>query len=131
MRDFRADLTGGDAAHVHVDQRMRLTELGDERQHGVDRGFVGADQDPPAPQVAQVLHRALSLFRQAEQTLGVVPEEASGLGQGGVLGGPVEQALPDGFLQAADRLADCRLGPVQLHGRPGEAPFGRNLQKYA
>ena len=130
-RCHRADLPRGNPAHVHVDERMRLTELGDERQHGVDRGFVGADQDPPAPQVAKVLDRAFSLFREAEQTLRVITEKAPGLGQGGVLGGPVEQAFPDRFLQPADRLADCRLGPVEFHGRPGEAPFGRYLQKDA
>ncbi len=130
MCDLGADLTGRDAAHVHVDERMRLAESRDERQHGMHRGLVGPDEDPPAPQVAQVLHRALGLFGQAEQALGVVAEQAPGFGQGGVLGGAVEQPLPDAFLEAADRLADGRLGPVQLHGRPGEAPFGRNLQKY-
>ena len=131
LRDLGADLTGGDAPHVHVDQGMSLAESRDERQHGMNRGFVGPDEDSPATQVAQVLHRALGLLGQAEQALGVVPEEASGFGQGGVLGGAVEQPLPDAFLEAADRLADCRLSPVKLHGRPGEAPFGRNLQKYA
>ena len=99
----------------------------DERQHGVHRRFVGADQDAPAPQVAQVLDRAFGLFRQAQQALGVVPEQPAGLGQRGVLGGAVEQALADALLQPPDRLADCGLGPVELRRGPGEAPLGRNL----
>ena len=67
------------------------------------------------------------LLRQAEQPLGVVAEQAAGVGQGGVLGGAVEQPLADALLEPADRLADGRLGPVQLHGGPGEAPFGGDL----
>jgi len=43
----------------------------------------------------------------------------------------VEQALAHAILQPADRLADGRLGPVQLHGGPGEAPFGCNLNENA
>ena len=112
LRDFRADLPSGNAAHVHVNQRMRLPEPRDEGQHCVHRRFVRADEDPPTSQVAQILDGSLGLLRQAEQALGVVPEKAPGLGQGRVLGGPVEEALPDALLQAADRLADCRLSPV-------------------
>ncbi len=110
---------------------MRLAEASDERQDGVNRGFVGPDEDSSASQVAQVLDGPLGLLGQAQQTLGVVPQEASGLGQRGILGGAVEQPLADAFLEPADRLADGRLGPVQLHGRPGEAPFDRDRQKYA
>ena len=110
---------------------MRLPEARDERQHDVDRRFVGADEHAAAAQVAQVLDGALRLLGQAQQTLGVVAQQAPGVGQGGVLGGAVEQPLADALLQPADRLADRRLGPVQLHGRPGEAPFGGDLQKDA
>ena len=131
LRDFGADLARRDAAHVHVHQRVRLPEPGDERQHDVHRGFVGADEDAAAAQVAQVLDGALRLLRQAEQPLGVVAQQAPGVGQGGVLGGAVEQPLADALLEPADGLADRRLGPVQLHRGPREAPFGRNLQKYA
>ncbi len=92
---------------------------------------LAPDQDAAATQVAQVLDRALGFLGQPQQPLGVVAKEPAGFGQGGVLGGAVEQPLPDAFLEPADRLADGRLGPVQLHGRPGEAPFGRDLQKYA
>ena len=131
MCDLGADLTGRNAAHVHVDERVSLAESRDERQHGVHRRLVGPDEDAAATQVAQVLDGALGLLGQSQQALGVVPEEASGFGQRGVLGGAVEQPLPDAVLEPADRLADGRLSPVQLHGRPGEAPFGRDLQKYA
>ena len=81
VRDLGADLARRDAAHVHVHQRMGLAEPVDERQHDVHRGLVGADQDPAAPQVAQVLDRAFGLFGQAQQALGVVAQQAPGLGQ--------------------------------------------------
>ena len=95
---------------------MRLLEVGDERQDDVHRGLVGANQDAPAAQVAKVLDRDFRFLGQAQEPLGVVAQEPSGVGQGGVLGCPVEQPLADAFLQAADRLADGRLGSVQLHG---------------
>ena len=71
------------------------------------------------------------LLGQAQQPLGVVAQEPPGVGQRGVLGGPVEQPLADALLEPPDRLADGRLGPVQLHGGPGEAPFGGNLEEDA
>jgi hypothetical protein len=112
-------------------QRMRLAEPGDERQDDMDRSFVGADQDAATPQVPEVLDGNLRLLGKAEQSLGEVAQEPSGVGQGGILGRPVEQPLADTLLQPPHRLADGRLRPVQLHGGAGEAPLGRNLKEYA
>jgi hypothetical protein len=81
LRDFGADLSRRNAAHVDVDQRVGLTELGRDRQHHVDRCLVGADEHAPAPEIAQVLDRALGFLREAQQTLGVVAQESSGVGQ--------------------------------------------------
>ncbi len=131
LRDLGADLTRRNAAHVHVHQRVGLSEARDDRQHDVHRRFVGADQDAAAPQVAQVLDRAFGFLGQAEQTLGVVAQQPAGVGQGGVLGGAVEQPLADVLLETADGLADRRLRPVQFHGCPREAAFGGDLQKDA
>ena len=103
----------------------------DERQHGVNRRLVAADQDAAAAQVAQVLDRGLGFLREPQQPVGVVPEQPASFGQRGVLGGAVEQALPDAVLQPPDRLADGGLGPVQLHGGLGEAALGRDRQKHA
>ena len=77
------------------------------------------------------LDRAFGFLRQAEQALGVVAQQAPGVGQRGVLGGAVEQPLADALLEPADGLADRRLRPVQLHGGPGEAAFGGDLEKDA
>ena len=131
LRDLGADLPRRNAAHVDVHQRVRLPEPLDERQHGVHRRLVGADQHAAAAQVAQVLDGAFGLLGQAQQALGVVAQQPAGVGQRGVLGGPVEQPLADALLEPADRLADRRLGPVQLHGGPREAAFGGDLEKDA
>ena len=66
---------------------------------------------------------------QPEQPLGVVLEQPAGLGQGAVAGRPVEQALAQLVLDAADRLADGRLGPVEPAGGGGEAPVGGDGEK--
>ncbi len=129
LRHLGADLARRDAADVHVHQRVGVAEPRDERQHGVDRGFVRADEHAAAAQVPQVLHRGFGFLREPQQAVGVVAEEPPRVGQGGVLGGAVEQALAHAVLETADRLADRRLRPVQLHGGPGEAPFRRNLQE--
>jgi hypothetical protein len=120
-----------DTPYVDMHQRMRLAEPGDEREDDVDRGFVGADQDAPTTEVTEVLDGNLCFLGKAEQALGVVAQEPSGVGQGGVLGRPVEQPLADALLQPPHRLTDGRLGAVQLHGSAGEAPFRRNLKEYA
>ena len=72
---------------------MLFSEPVDQRQHHVHRRLVGADENAATAQVAQVAHGAFGLVGQAQQALGVVAEEASGIGQTGVLGGPVEQPL--------------------------------------
>src|SRR5262247_4678491 len=51
LRHLGPNLPRGYAPYVHMHQRMRLAEPGDERQHDVNRGFVGADEDAAAPQV--------------------------------------------------------------------------------
>ena len=100
-------------------------------QHRVHRRFVGPDQDTTAPQVAQVADRAFRFFGEAEQALGVIAQQAPGVGERRVLGRAVEQPLADILLETLDGLADRRLRPVQFHGCPGEAAFGGDLEKDA
>ena len=125
LRNLRADLPGRDAAHVNVYQRVPFAEVRDERQDHVDGRFVHADEDAPAAQIAQILHGRLGFLRQAQEPFRVVSQEATGIGQAGVLGRTVEEPFPDALLEAAHGLTDGRLGPMQLHGRAGEAPLGR------
>ena len=129
MRDLGADLPGRNAPHVHVHERVRLAVPLNERQDGMDRGFVGADEHAAPPQVPQVLDRGFGFFGEPQQALGVVAQEPAGVGQRGVLGGPVEQPLADAFLETPHRLADRRLGAVKLHGGPRKAPFGGHLEE--
>jgi hypothetical protein len=41
----------------------------------------------------------LRLFGQSQQTIGVVAKQAPRIGERGVLGGAIEQALADAFLE--------------------------------
>ena len=88
----------------------------DVRQQAVDRRLVGAHDDAAAAHLLQLLDGGLRLAGEPEQALGVVLEQAPGLGQRAVAGGPVEQPLAQLVLDPADRLADGRLGPVQPAG---------------
>ena len=92
-------------------------EVLEQRQHDVDRRFVGADQHAPALQVAQVADRGIRLLRQPHQPLRVVEEHAPGFGQLAVLRRSVEEALAEVVLEALDGLADGGLRAVQPGGR--------------
>jgi hypothetical protein len=116
LRDFGANLPRRNTADVDVHQRMRLAEPRDQRKHRVHRCFVAADEHAPAAEIAQVAHRMLRLFRQPQQTIGVVAKQAPRIGERGVLGRAIEQALADAFLEPAHRLTHGRLRSVQLHG---------------
>ena len=118
LRNLGADLSCRNSTNVHVHERVSITETLNKRQDDVDGRFVDPDEDASATQVAELLHGGLRLFRQPEQPVGVIAEEASGVGQGGIFGGAVEQPLADTLLQPPHGLADRRLGPVELHGRP-------------
>jgi hypothetical protein len=65
------------------------------------------------------------------EPLGVIAEDAPGLGERAVFGRAVEQPFPDFFLETPDGLADGGLGAVKLGRGPGKAPLGGNREKYA
>ena len=72
-----------------------------QRQQRVDRRFVGADEHPAPTQVAQLPHRRLGLLGQSHETLPVVLQDPSGVGQRAALGRSVEQLLARGRLRGA------------------------------
>ncbi len=115
LGDLGADLTRRNTPDVDMNQRVGVAELRDDRQHHVHRGFIGADQHASAAEVAQVADRAFSLLRQAQQAFGVLTKQATGLGQGSVFRGAVEQPFADRLLETPDGLTDRRLRTVQFH----------------
>ena len=122
---------GGDLPRRHapdLDARLRVLarEALDDRQQRVDRRLVRADDDPPAADLLQLAHRRLGLGRQPQQPRGVVLQQRARLGQRAVARRPVEELVPELVLEPPDGLADGRLGAVQLLGRLGEAPLGRD-----
>ena len=118
LRDLGADLPCRNPTNVHVHERVGITEALSKRQNDVDGRFVDPDEDASATQVAELLYGRLRFFGEPEQPVSVIAEEASRDGQRGVFGGAVEQPLADTLLQPPYGLADRRLGPVELHGRP-------------
>ena len=103
----------------------RLAEARHQRQQRVDGRFVGADEHAAAPQVAQLAHRRLGFFGEPHEALAVVLQHAPGVGQRAALRRPIEELLAQVVLEAADRLADRRLGAVHLgRGARKAALFG-------
>ena len=129
IEDRVGDLPRRHAAHVDDDVGMVERELLDVRQQAVDGGLVGADDDAAAADLLQLAHRRLRLVGQPEQPLRVVLEQPSGLGQRAVARRAVEEPLPQLVLDAADRLADGRLGPVQAPRRGGKTAVRRHGEK--
>ena len=105
------------------------TELLDDGKQDVHGGFVGPDEHPSPAQVLELADGAFGLFLEPGQPSGVVQEYRAGLGELSALRGPVEEPLAQLVLETLHGLADRRLGPVQLCGRTGEAPFGRDGEK--
>ena len=126
---FDADLARRDASDVELDARVLLAEALDQRQEHVDRGLVGADEDPAALEVAQVADRRFGLFGEPHQTLRVVEEHPAGLGELAVLGRAIEEPLAEVVLETADRLADRRLRAMQARGGAREAALRGDGQK--
>jgi len=118
LRDLGADLSCRNPTYVHMHERVGIAEALSKRKNDVDGRFVDPDEDTSATQVAELLHGGLRFFREPEQPVGVIAEEASRVGQRGILGGAVEQPLADTLLQPPHSLANRRLSPVELHGRP-------------
>ena len=115
---FCAQSTGRDPSDVDVHEGVGSAECRNEVEHRVHRGFVGPDEHPATPQVAEFADRGLGLLRQPEHALRILLQELPGVGQSGVLGGPVEQPFPKAFLEPADGLTDGRLCAVKLHRGP-------------
>ena len=87
----------------------------------MNRRFVGADQHAAAPQVAQIAHRRLGFLGEPDEPLPVVLEHPARLGQRAGLRRSIEQLLAQIGFEPPHRLADRRLGPVDLGRRAREA----------
>ena len=107
----------------------RLPEPRHQRQQRVHRRFVGADQHAAAPQVAQLAHRRLGFFGQPHQPLAVVLQHPAGVGQRAALRRAVEQLLAEVVFEAPHRLADGRLGAVDLGRGARKAALFRNREE--
>jgi hypothetical protein len=55
----------------------------------------------------------------------------TGIGEGAVAGGPVDEPFAGGILEPADRLADGRLRAAKLAGGPGKASLRRDGDEHA
>ena len=69
------------------------------------------------------------LAGQPEQALGVVLQQPAGLGERAVARRAVEQSLPQLILDAAHRLADGRLRPVETPRGGGKTAVSGHRQE--
>ena len=103
---------------------MRRANGLDERQQGVHRRLVGADDDPAAAHLLQLADRRLGLGGEPQQPRGVVLQQPPASVSVAVARRPIEQPVAQLVLEPADRLADGRLRPVELLGGLREAALG-------
>ena len=126
---FDRNLPRGHAPHVNRDLRVTLAEPGDQREQRMHCGFVGADEDPAAPKIAELTHRRFGLLGKAHQPLAVVLEHATCIGQRSALRGSVEQLFTEIGLQPAHGLAHRRLSAVDLRRGARKAPLVGHREK--
>ena len=93
------------------------------------RAFVRADEHAAASQVPQLADRLLRFVRETHQALRIVAQHTAGLGQRPLLGRSIEQPLTELVLETPDRLADRRLGTMQLCRGARKAALCRDGQK--
>ena len=120
---FDGNLPGRHAADVNRDVGKPVAEAADERQQRVHGGFVGADEHAAAAQVAQLAHRRFGFLGQPHQPLPVVLQHLAGVGQRAGLRRSIEELLAQVDFEAANGLADGRLGAVDLGRGPRETPL--------
>ena len=90
------------ALHRDADHGMQPAKFGQHRQQ-VERGeFVGGDAQLAALQLAQFSERAGGIVAQVEQPLGILLQDASGVGQQAVARGAVEERLAHILLPACE-----------------------------
>src|SRR3954467_1864963 len=99
LLNLDGDLASWHTAHVDRDVGITLAEADDERQQRVNGRFVRADQDTPAPQIAQLADRGFGFFGEADEALPVVLQHPPGFGERSVLRRAIEQLLPELELQ--------------------------------
>ena len=97
----------------------------------MDRRLVGADDDAPAADLLELADRDFGICGEAQQPRRVLLQQPSRFGQGAVADRPIEQPVAKLFLEAPDRLADRRLGAVELLCGHREAALGGNGDKCA
>ena len=131
QQDFLRHLPRRNAPHLDEDARMVALERLDQRQHRVHAAFVRADEHAALLDVAQVGDRAGRLVDQTQQPVGVLEQQLAGVGQRAVARRPIDQPLAGAVLEPPDRLADRRLRPAKLAGRPREAPLGGDGGEHA
>ncbi len=118
------------ALHRDADHGMQAAEFGQHRQQVESGEFVGRDAQFAAMQLAQFSERAGGIVAQVEQALGILLQDAPGIGQQAVARGAVEERLAHILFQLVNRLAHRRLGAMQFFRRPGKFPLPRHRQKH-
>ena len=99
---------------------MRCREVANEREDRVHGRFIGADHHPSAPDFVQLADGRARIRCHAKQPDGVLQQQDARVGQRATLRAAIEQPVAKLLLQAADRLADGGLRPVQPPRRLGK-----------
>ena len=116
---------------VHGDADVgKLPPVRVDRPQQIHAGIlVGRQLQSPPLQALQLAHGAGGLAPQGQQAQGIVAQQHPGRRQRPIARRTVEERLAHRRLQLADHLTHRRLGAVQPHRRPREAPLLGHRQK--
>ena len=106
-----------------LDARMPVVEGAQHvRQQARAQARRGAQPDPPAAQLGQLLHLVPGRVRVGQDAAGQRQQRLAGVGERDVAAGPAEQVRAQLPLQRLDLLGERGLGDVDPLGGPGEVP---------
>lgn len=124
--DLVGNTAGERALHGDLDAGVGAAELvedGQQREAGV---LVGGEGEAAAVEGAEFAEGIGGFGAEVEKFLGVVAQDFTGVGEGPVAGGSLEEGFAQFGFELGDGLADGGLGAAEAGGGAGEAALLRD-----
>ena len=125
------DQCGVPDLEVQPDPGIAALERGDHGRQDVDsRRGAGADEQRPAPEAAQLRDRFPRARERRENAVGMIFEDAAGVGQRDASAETIEDPGSERALELGDVLGQRGLAQMKGLGRAPKAPRPRHRQEH-
>jgi hypothetical protein len=108
---------------------VKFAKFGEGREQGVDGAFVNAEREFAAFEALKFGEALFDFVAEVDESLGVVLQEGSSVGEADGAGAANDEWLAKGVLELADGQADGGLSAVKALGSAREAAFFRHHEK--